>query len=58
MCFQGNRTVGISEKPTPAFLNRLKEVFGFEPLLTMGMMRCRRPGHDRRSGKSAYLPRR
>ncbi|ENT2958816.1 FdhF/YdeP family oxidoreductase [Enterobacter cloacae] len=28
---QGNRTVGISEKPTPAFLNRLKEVFGFEP---------------------------
>ena len=26
---QGNRTVGISEKPTPAFLNRLKEVFGF-----------------------------
>jgi molybdopterin-dependent oxidoreductase alpha subunit len=28
---QGNRTVGISEKPTPAFLNLLKEVFGFEP---------------------------
>ena len=28
---QGNRTVGISEKPTPAFLNRLKDVFGFEP---------------------------
>ena len=28
---QGNRTVGISEKPAPAFLNRLKEVFGFEP---------------------------
>lgn len=28
---QGNRTVGISEKPTPPFLNRLKEVFGFEP---------------------------
>lgn len=28
---QGNRTVGISEKPSPAFLSRLKEVFGFEP---------------------------
>lgn len=28
---QGNRTVGISEKPTPAFLQRLKDVFGFEP---------------------------
>lgn len=28
---QGNRTVGISEKPTPAFLNRLKDVFGFKP---------------------------
>ena len=28
---QGNRTVGISEKPTPAFLNSLKDVFGFEP---------------------------
>jgi molybdopterin-dependent oxidoreductase alpha subunit len=28
---QGNRTVGITEKPTPAFLGRLKAVFGFEP---------------------------
>ncbi|MHC9003236.1 FdhF/YdeP family oxidoreductase [Enterobacter adelaidei] len=28
---QGNRTVGISEKPTPAFLQCLKDVFGFEP---------------------------
>ncbi len=28
---QGDRTVGIDEKPTPAFLDRLKSVFGFEP---------------------------
>lgn len=28
---QGNRTVGITEKPTTAFLNRLGEVFGFTP---------------------------
>ncbi|MDX6039959.1 FdhF/YdeP family oxidoreductase [Scandinavium lactucae] len=28
---QGNRTVGITEKPTPTFLSRLEEVFGFTP---------------------------
>jgi molybdopterin-dependent oxidoreductase alpha subunit len=28
---QGDRTVGIYEKPTPAFLDKLGEVFGFEP---------------------------
>jgi molybdopterin-dependent oxidoreductase alpha subunit len=28
---QGNRTVGIEEKPTQAFLDRLGRVFGFEP---------------------------
>jgi molybdopterin-dependent oxidoreductase alpha subunit len=28
---QGNRTVGITEKPTAAFLSRLEEVFGFTP---------------------------
>ncbi|SDD76847.1 oxidoreductase alpha (molybdopterin) subunit [Cupriavidus sp. YR651] len=28
---QGNRTVGIEERPEQAFLDRLKEVFGFEP---------------------------
>ncbi|OBU85817.1 FdhF/YdeP family oxidoreductase [Chromobacterium subtsugae] len=28
---QGNRTVGIEEKPSMAFLDRLGEVFGFEP---------------------------
>ena len=35
---QGNRTVGISEKPTAAFLNKLGEVFGFTPPAA--------PGHD------------
>jgi molybdopterin-dependent oxidoreductase alpha subunit len=34
---QGDRTVGITEKPTPEFLDRLKAVFGFEP--------PREPGH-------------
>ncbi|MGS2872795.1 FdhF/YdeP family oxidoreductase [Enterobacter huaxiensis] len=28
---QGNRTVGITEKPSAQFLGRLKDVFGFEP---------------------------
>jgi len=28
---QGNRTVGIEEKPSQAFLDRLGNVFGFEP---------------------------
>ncbi|WP_230351049.1 FdhF/YdeP family oxidoreductase [Lelliottia sp. WAP21] len=28
---QGNRTVGITEKPSPAFLSRLEAVFGFTP---------------------------
>ncbi|ANN68115.1 FdhF/YdeP family oxidoreductase [Bordetella bronchialis] len=35
---QGNRTVGIEEKPTAAFLDRLGRVFDFEP--------PRRHGHD------------
>lgn len=33
---QGNRTVGITEKPTTAFLNRLGEVFGFTPPAAQG----------------------
>lgn len=28
---QGDRTVGIDEKPTQAYLDRVREVFGFEP---------------------------
>ena len=28
---QGNRTVGITEKPTPAFLDALRDTFGFDP---------------------------
>ncbi|WP_026440079.1 FdhF/YdeP family oxidoreductase [Acidocella facilis] len=28
---QGDRTVGIDEKPTPAYLDKLQEVFGFAP---------------------------
>ncbi|WP_340609544.1 FdhF/YdeP family oxidoreductase [Xenorhabdus bharatensis] len=28
---QGNRTVGITEKPSPEFLQKLEEVFGFKP---------------------------
>ncbi len=27
---QGDRTMGIDEKPSPAFLDRLQQVFGFE----------------------------
>jgi molybdopterin-dependent oxidoreductase alpha subunit len=35
---QGDRTMGIYEKPAPAFLDRLRAVFGFEP--------PRADGHD------------
>ncbi|MEF7612823.1 FdhF/YdeP family oxidoreductase [Aquincola sp. MAHUQ-54] len=35
---QGDRTMGIDERPTAAFLDRLRDVFGFEP--------PRRAGHD------------
>ncbi len=35
---QGDRTMGIDEKPSAAFLDRLREVFDFEP--------PRRPGLD------------
>jgi molybdopterin-dependent oxidoreductase alpha subunit len=35
---QGDRTMGIDEKPKPAFLDRLGEVFGFDP--------PRAPGHN------------
>ncbi len=35
---QGDRTMGIYEKPSPAFLDRLGQVFEFEP--------PRDPGHD------------
>jgi len=35
---QGDRTVGITEKPSGAFLDRLGKVFNFEP--------PRRPGHN------------
>jgi molybdopterin-dependent oxidoreductase alpha subunit len=33
---QGNRTVGITERPTAAFLDRLGHVFGFEPPRSQG----------------------
>jgi anaerobic selenocysteine-containing dehydrogenase len=28
---QGDRTVGIDEKPTQAYLDKVRDVFGFEP---------------------------
>jgi len=28
---QGDRTVGIDERPSPAYLDRVRDVFGFEP---------------------------
>jgi molybdopterin-dependent oxidoreductase alpha subunit len=33
---QGNRTVGITERPSAAFLDRLRSVFGFEPPREIG----------------------
>jgi molybdopterin-dependent oxidoreductase alpha subunit len=34
---QGDRTMGIDEKPSPAFLDRLQQVFGFDPPRHHGM---------------------
>jgi molybdopterin-dependent oxidoreductase alpha subunit len=33
---QGDRTMGVDEKPKPAFLDQLKKVFGFDPPRTQG----------------------
>jgi molybdopterin-dependent oxidoreductase alpha subunit len=33
---QGDRTVGITERPSKAFLDRLRDVFGFEPPRAFG----------------------
>ena len=37
---QGDRTVGISHKPSPAFLDRLQDEFGFEPPAEHGFDVC------------------
>lgn len=46
---QGDRTMGIDEKPSPAFLDRLQGVFGFDPprrhgLDTVGAIAAMRDG--------------
>ncbi len=44
---QGDRTVGIDEQPSQAYLDRLREVFGFEP--------PRAPGHHTVESVAAML---
>ena len=45
---QGDRTVGIDEKPKPAFLDQLQAVFGFDPPRAHGHNICRSdPGDGR-----------
>ncbi len=44
---QGDRTVGIDEQPSQAYLDRLREVFGFEP--------PRAPGHHTVESVEAML---
>lgn len=44
---QGDRTVGIDERPSQAYLDRLREVFGFEP--------PRAPGHHTVQSVEAML---
>ncbi len=44
---QGDRTVGIDEQPSQAYLDRLREVFGFEP--------PREPGHHTVESVEAML---
>ncbi len=56
---QGDRSVGITEKPYPAMLNRIEATFGFKPP-TQPWARCggRDGGDHRRSLEGAHLPRR
>ena len=49
---QGDRTMGIHEKPAPEFLDRLRDVFGFEPprepgLDVVGAIEAMRDGHGK-----------
>ncbi|MDW5596558.1 FdhF/YdeP family oxidoreductase [Conexibacter stalactiti] len=49
---QGDRTMGIYEKPAPAFLDRLRAAFGFEPPREHGLdsveaIRAMRDGHGK-----------
>ena len=49
---QGDRTMGIHEKPATALLDRLRDVFGFEPprehgLDVVGAIEAMRDGHGR-----------
>lgn len=44
---QGNRTVGITEKPSAAFLSKIEEVFGFKPPAEHG--------HDAVAGMQAMI---
>lgn len=44
---QGNRTVGITEKPSAEFLSKLEEVFGFKP--------SAEHGHDAVAGMQAII---
>jgi molybdopterin-dependent oxidoreductase alpha subunit len=49
---QGDRTMGIYEKPSPAFLDRLRDVYGFEPprhegFDTIGAIEAMRDGRAR-----------
>lgn len=44
---QGDRTVGIDEQPKPEYLNRVREVFGFDP--------PRKPGHNTVQAVEAML---
>jgi molybdopterin-dependent oxidoreductase alpha subunit len=49
---QGDRTMGITERPKPGFLTRLGEEFGFEPprahgVDTVGAIEALRDGHAR-----------
>jgi molybdopterin-dependent oxidoreductase alpha subunit len=55
---QGDRTVGITERPSKALLDRLRDVFGFEPPRAFGhsvvdSIAAMRDGHARLGGNLA-----
>ncbi len=54
---QGDRTVGIEEKPTQAFLDRLGEVYDFEPPREHGLDVVEHDSGDaRRQGEGVHRP--
>ena len=55
---QGDRTVGVTERPSKAFLDKMRDVFGFEPPRYRTFCGRKHRGDAGRHGQGCGLPRR